>query len=78
MREWMEKARKNCGLTMRETAEKLHISEGYYSMIERGERQQKLDITFAVKLTEVFDVSLEYIVEHEDGGGDGRNGTCLN
>ena len=66
MRIWMEEARKNCGLTMKITAIKLGISESYYSMIERGERQQKLDIALAAKMAEVFGVSLEYIVHQEE------------
>lgn len=66
MRGWMAEARKNCDLTMKEAASQLGISESYYSMIERGERQQKLDITFAVKIAAVFGLSLEYIVRQED------------
>ena len=62
MRDWMEKARKGCGFTMKVTATKLGISESYYSMIERGERQQNLDIALAAKMSSVFGVSLEYIV----------------
>ena len=66
MRRWMEAARKDCGLTMRAAATKIGISESYYSMIERGERQQKLDIALAVKMSEVFGISLEYIVNQEE------------
>lgn len=66
MRSWMERARKDCGLTMKAAATKLGISESYYSMIERGERQQKLDIALAVKIAEVLGISLEYIVNQED------------
>ena len=51
MRSWMETARKSCGLTMKAAATKLGISESYYSMIERGERQQKLDIALAVMMS---------------------------
>lgn len=66
MRSWMEKARKSCGLTMRAVAAQLGVSESYYSMIERGERQQKLDIALAVKMSEVFGVSLSHIVSQEE------------
>lgn len=66
MRSWMETARKRCGLTMKAAAMQLGISESYYSMIERGERQQKLEIALAVKMSGVFDVSLEYIVTQEE------------
>ena len=66
MRSWMETARKSCGLTMKAAATKIGISESYYSMIERGERQQKLDIALAVKMSGVFGISLEYIVNQEE------------
>lgn len=66
MRSWMEKARKDCGLTMKAAANKLGISESYYSMIERGERQQKLDIALAVKMSGVFGISVEHIVNQEE------------
>ena len=66
MRDWMGMARKGCGYTMKVAATKLGISESYYSMIERGERQQKLEIALAVKMSGVFDVSLEYIVTQEE------------
>ena len=65
MREWMEQARKSKGLTMKMAGSKLGISESYYSMIERGERQQNLDIALAAKISCVFGISLEYIVEQE-------------
>lgn len=65
MRDWMRNARKQANLTMSEIAQRCGISESYYSMIESGERQKKLDITLAVKLAEAFDVSLETIVLEE-------------
>lgn len=51
---------------MKAAATQLGISESYYSMIERGERQQKLDIALAAKMSGVFGVSLEYIVNQEE------------
>lgn len=66
MRSWMEKARKDCKLTMKEAADKLGISESYYSMIECGKRQQRLDIALAVKISAVFCISLEHIVKQEE------------
>lgn len=65
MRTWMAQARKNRGLTIKELATKLNISEGYYSMIERDQRQQKLDIRLATKLSHVFNLPLEYIAAQE-------------
>ena len=65
MREWMEKTRKEKKMTMKDIAKKLDISESYYSMIEKGERQAKLDIALASKLSVAFGVSLEFIVRQE-------------
>lgn len=65
MREWMEKTRKEKKMTMKDIAKKLDISESYYSMIEKGERQARLDIALASKLSVAFGVSLEFIVRQE-------------
>ncbi len=68
MRRWLQKARKKAGMTMAEVAEKISISESYYSMIEAGERQKQMDITLAVKLADVLGLSIESVVamERED------------
>lgn len=68
MREWMEACRKKANLTMREAADALDISESYYSLIERGERQKKMDITLVAKLATIFKVSIDYIVFCEATG----------
>ena len=65
MREYLRKCRENSGLTQYETAKKLGISESYYSLIENGERQQKMTIELAAKLSNVFGVTIEYIMEQE-------------
>ncbi len=65
MRDWMKVARESLGMTSREVSEKVGISEPYYSMIENGLRQKKLDIALASKLSDVFGVSLEYITTRE-------------
>lgn len=65
MRAWMREQRKKKGFTMREMGEKLDISESYYSLIEKGERQQSLDMALASRLSLIFGVSLEYIAAQE-------------
>lgn len=65
MREWMKEKRTEKGLTMRETAEKLDISEAYYSYIESGERQKNMDITLVAKLSVIFSLPIQQIVELE-------------
>ena len=65
MREWLKEQREKKGLTMKEMAEKLGISEGYYSYIEAGERQKKMDITLVTKLADIFRLKIQQIVEYE-------------
>lgn len=66
MREWLKKIRTDSGMTQREVADKLGIVQHYYSMIENGERQQKMTIELAAKLSKVFGVTIEYIMEQEN------------
>lgn len=65
MRDWLKEQREKKGLTMKEMAEKLGISEGYYSYIEAGERQKKMDITLVSKLADIFRLKIQQIVEYE-------------
>ena len=64
-RAWMKEARLKSGKTMAEVAEELGISESYYSYIEAGDRQKKLDITLAAKLAKIFSMKIQHIVEFE-------------
>lgn len=65
MREWMAAARNEKNLTMAKVAERCGISESYYSLIEAGERQKRLDITLAVKLSGVLGLPLDEIVKRD-------------
>lgn len=65
MREWMATARNEKNLTMAKVAERCGISESYYSLIEAGERQKRLDITLAVKLSDVLGLPLDEIVKQD-------------
>lgn len=64
-REWMKKKREEKSMTMKEMAEKLDITEAYYSYIESGARQKVMDISLAAKLAEIFSLSIQQIVELE-------------
>lgn len=66
MRDWLLNARKDKGWTQLEVANKLNISEAYFSYIENGTRQKKMDISLAAKLSVVFDIPVEKIVEMEE------------
>ncbi|MBQ6846804.1 MAG: helix-turn-helix transcriptional regulator [Oscillospiraceae bacterium] len=65
MRDWLKKLREKNEFSQEDMAEKLGVVQGYYSMIENGERQKKLDLSIAIKLSEILGVSVEYIVEQE-------------
>lgn len=65
MRGWMLTARKAKGLTMKQAASELEITEGYYSLIESGERQKSLDMTMASKLSKLFGMTIQEIVDAE-------------
>lgn len=66
MRDWLKEKRAESGYTMAQMASKLEITESYYSMIESGERQKKMDVALASKLSAVFDMPLKMIAEYEN------------
>ncbi len=68
MREWLKTARKEKALTQKDVASALGISEGYYCAIETGERQRRLELTLAVKLSGLLGMSLDEIVTAEGLG----------
>lgn len=65
MRDWLRTKRTEKGFTMKEMAKELDISEGYYSYIENGERQKNMDITLVAKLSNIFSIQIQQIVEFE-------------
>ena len=67
MRSWLVNARTSKGLTQAQIAEKIGITESYYCMIENGDRQKKMDITLAAKLSTILEIPISEIVEIEKG-----------
>ena len=65
MREYLKKLREEHGYTQQTVADKLGISKQYYQRIEVGDRQQNMDITLAVKLSDIFGVTIQKIIEEE-------------
>ncbi len=61
MRNWLRNLRKNNYLTQQEIANKMEISLKTYNLIELGKRQQELNLSTAVKLSQIFNISLEQI-----------------
>lgn len=69
MRDWLKKLRDDIGMSQRNVADKIGISQQYYALIENGERKKKIDIELAQKLADIFGVTLEFICEHEKDVG---------
>ena len=69
MRDWLKKLRDDIGMSQRNVADKIGISQQYYALIENGERQKKIGIELAQKLADIFGVTLEFICEHEKDVG---------
>lgn len=65
MRAYLKRLREEQGLTMQEVADRLGISKQYYSLIEGGERQRRMDITLIKGISDVLGVPLEQIVSEE-------------
>lgn len=65
MRKWLREARENKGLTMKQMAEKLLISESYYCAIENGTRQRNMDISLAERIAETLQIPMKEILRNE-------------
>lgn len=68
MRDWLASVRNEKGMTQQEVAKQLDISESYYSYIESGDRQKKMNIALVAKLSVVFQIPIERIIELEGIG----------
>lgn len=65
MREWLKNLRESKQMTQQSVADLLGISKQYYQLIEAHERQKKMDITLITKIADIFNVSLNEIVQQE-------------
>lgn len=61
MRGWLKEARMEKGLTMKEVAEKLCISESYYCSIENGYRQKDMNVSLVGGISEILGIPLRQI-----------------
>ena len=66
MRDWLIALRNEQKKTAVEVAEELDVSPAYYSMIEKGKRQKKMDITLVARLAQVFGITIKQIVALEE------------
>ena len=65
MRKYLKELREERKMTQQAIADYLGISQNYYTYIENGERQKSLDLAYASKLAELFNVSVDWIAKQE-------------
>lgn len=65
MREYLKKLRESKGLNQQDMAERIGISKQYYSLIENGDRQKKMDVTLISAIAAILSVPIEQIIEDE-------------
>lgn len=71
MREWLKNERISKGMTMKQVAGALHISESYYCSIENGYRKRNMDISLADKIASLFGISIKQVLQNEELDGKG-------
>lgn len=74
MREWLKRIREQKEISQQEVADRLNISRQYYQQIEAGDRQQKMDISLILRLSECFKISVSEIVQNEKEISDNKIG----
>lgn len=65
LRIYLLELREANGLTQKEISSKLGISESYYNLIEKGERQKTLRVDLLKQLSSVLNVTLDKLVDYE-------------
>lgn len=65
LRDYLVELRLKKGLSQQDLAERLGISRQYYQMIERGERQKRLDLALAGALAALLEVNVMDIQRFE-------------
>ena len=65
MRDWLREARQKKGMTMKQLADELHISESYYCSIENGNRQRDMDISLVCKISDALKIPIKQILRFE-------------
>lgn len=65
MREWLKQKRKEAGLTCSQMAERLNMSEIYFSFIENGHRQQDMSISMAVRIAKALNLDPMDVIRWE-------------
>lgn len=64
-REYLKKLRADAGLTTQEVADAFGITKQYYSQIELGISQKRMDITLVRRIADLYGLTLEQVAEEE-------------
>ena len=70
MREWLKEARLARKLTQKQMADVVGVTEAYYSLIESGDRQKKIDLTLALRLGTALGLSIDEVAKLEEANND--------
>lgn len=65
MREYLKELRQKKSLSQQAVADKIGVVQSYYTMIETGERQKDMSLSVMEKLSQVFGVTIDYIISQE-------------
>ena len=66
VREYLKKLRLKKKMTKQAVADFLGISQNYYTYIENGERQRRMDISLLIKLADILEIPITEIVTLEE------------
>lgn len=66
LRDWLKQKRLDYKLTQQDVAKKLGITTQYYQLIESNQRQNKLDFSLVIKLSDIFDMDMSEIARLEE------------
>lgn len=64
-RYWMVDRRRELGMKSCEVADALGIDPGAYCMVEKGERQKKMTLPFALALARVLKMTVQEVIDRE-------------
>ena len=65
MRDWLKELRTQSSMTQTELAKELAISRTYYSRIENGKRKKCIDLNMLHRLSEVFNIPNDLVIQSE-------------
>lgn len=65
MREYLRDLRKERGLSQDEISKRMGLTQSFYSMIETGERVERMNLDMAIKLANALGIDSGEFIKHE-------------